>query len=88
MAICHLLRDSSFTITEKIISTAVIPATTVSRINKKGNLSIEEGNHAMTDADKALEVRIKEIEKRLNMFQAMVMKEKVREEGLSRCIEN
>ena len=90
MAICHLLRDSSLTIIEKI-STAVIPATTVSRINRKGNLGIEEGNHAMTDADKALEVRINEIEKRLNMFQAMVMRdmrENVREEGLSRCIEN
>ena len=78
MAICHLLRDSSLTITEKI-STAVIPATTVSRINRKGNLGIEEGNHAMTDADKALEVRINEIEKRLNMFQAIVMREEVRD---------
>ena len=87
MAICHLLRDSSLTITEKI-STAVIPSTTVSRINRKGNLGIEEGNHAMSDADKALEVRINEIEKRLNMFKAIVMREKVREEGLSRCIEN
>ena len=86
MAICHLLRDSSLTITEKI-STAVIP-TTVSKINRKGNMGIEQGNHAMTDADKALEVRINEIEKRLNIFQAMVMREKVREEGLSRCIEN
>ena len=52
MAICHLLMDSSLTIMEKI-STAIIPATTVSRINRKGNLGIEEGNHAMTDADKA-----------------------------------
>ena len=34
------------------------------------------------------EARINEIEKRLNMFQAMVMREKVREEGLSRCIDN
>ena len=63
MAICHLLRDSSLTITEKI-STAVIPATTVSWINRKGNLSIEEGSHPMDNADKALEVRINEIEKR------------------------
>ena len=51
-------------------------------------MGIEAGNHAMTDADKALEVRINEIEKRLNMFQAMVMREKVREEGLSRYIKN
>ena len=70
------------------ISTAVIPATTVSRINRKGNEGIEEGNCAMTNADRALEARITEIEKCLNMFQAMVMREKVREEGLSRCIEN
>ena len=42
----------------------------------------------MDNADKALEARINEIEKRLNMFQAMVMREKVREEGLSRWIEN
>ena len=79
MAICHLLRDSSLTIIEKI-SPAVIPATTVSRINRKGNLGIEEGNHATTDKERALEARIIEIEKRLNMFQAMVMKEKVRDQ--------
>ena len=35
MAICHLVRDSSLTITEKI-STAVIPATTMTRISRKG----------------------------------------------------
>ena len=81
MVICHLVRDSSLTITEKI-STAVIPATTVTRINRKGNSSIEEGRHSMDNADKALEARINEIETRLNMFQAMVMREKVREEGL------
>ena len=80
MAICHLLRDSSLTITEKI-STAVIPATTVSRINRKGNLSIEDGSHTRTDKEKALEARIVEIEIRLNMFQTMVLREKVREEG-------
>ena len=87
LAICHLLRDSSLTITEKI-STAVIPATTVSRINRKGNLSIEDGSDTRTDKEKALEARIVEIEKRLNMFQTMVMREKVREKGLVRCIEN
>ena len=48
----------------------------MTRINRKGNLSIEEGSHSMDNADKALEARINEIEKRLNMFQAMVMREK------------
>ena len=87
MAICHLLRDSSLTITEKI-STAVIPATTVTRINRKGKSSIEEGSHSMDNADKALEARIYEIEKRLNNFQAMVMRGKIREESLPRYLEN
>ena len=87
MAICHLLRDSSLTITEKI-STAVIPATTVTRINRKGNLEIEDGRHTRNGEDKVLEARIVEVEKRLNMFQTMVLREKVREECSIRCIES
>ena len=42
----------------------------------------------MDNVDKALEARIYEIEKHLNKFQTMVMREKVREEGLPRYIEN
>ena len=75
------------TITEKI-STAVIPATTVTRITRKGNLNEEEGGHPMEKVDKDLEARIYEIEKRLNNFQAMVMRGKVREESLPRYLEN
>ena len=63
MAICHLLRDSSLTITEKI-SSAVIPATTVTRINRKGNLEVEDGRHTRNDEEKALEARVVELEKR------------------------
>ena len=44
----------------------------------------EEGSHPMEKADTDLEARINEIEKRLNNFQAMVMREKAREEGLPR----
>ena len=87
MAICHLLRDSSLTITEKI-STAVIPATTMTRINRKGTMNEEEGSHPMEKADKDLEARIYEIEKRLNNFQAMVMRKKAREEGLPRYLQD
>ena len=87
MAICHLLRDSSLTITEKI-STAVIPATTVTRINRKGTMNEEEGSHPMEKVDRDLEARIYEIEKRLNNFQAMVMREKAREEGLPRYLQD
>ena len=87
MAICHLLRDSSLTITEKI-STAVIPATTVTRINRKGTRNDEEGSHPLEKGDRDLEARIYEIEKRLNNFQAMVMREKPREEGLPRYLQD
>ena len=88
MAICHLLRDSSLTFTEKI-STAVIPATTgTTRINRKGNLEVEDGRHTRNNEEKALEARIVELEKRLNMFQTMVLREKVREVGSIRYIES
>ena len=86
MAICHLLRDSSLTITEKI-STAVIPATTVSRINRRDNM-IEQDTSENNKKERTLELRVEELEKRLNMFQTIVMKEKLREEGLVRYIEN
>ena len=86
MAICHLLRDSSLTITEKI-STAVIPATTVSRINRRDNM-IEQDTSENNKKERTLELRVEELEKRLNMFQTIVMKEKLREEGLGRYIEN
>ena len=86
MAICHLLRDSSLTITEKI-STAVIPATTVSRINRRDNM-IEQDTSENNEKERTLELRVEELEKRLNMFQTIVMKEKLREEGLVRYIEN
>ena len=86
MAICHLLRDSSLTITEKI-STAVIPATTVSRINRRDNM-IEQDTSENNEKERTLELRVEELEKRLNMFQTIVMKEKLREKGLVRYIEN
>ena len=83
MAICHLVRDSSLTITEKI-STAVIPATSMTRIKQKGTMTGEEGSHPMEKLDRDLEARIYEIEKCLNNFQAMVMRDKAKEEGLPR----
>ena len=58
MSICHLLRDSSLTLTEKI-SSAKIPATTVTRVNRKGQLDLEEGIHIK---EKVLEARITELE--------------------------
>ena len=53
MTICHLIRDSSLTITEKI-STAVIPATSMTRIKRKGTMTGEEGSHQMKQERDAL----------------------------------
>ena len=83
IAICHLVRDSSLTITEKI-STAVIPATSMARINRKEKMTDVEGSYPMKHLNRDLERRIYEIEKRLNNFQAMVMRDKAKEEGLPR----
>ena len=87
MAICHLLRDSSLTITEKI-SSAIIPATNVTRINRKGQLDIEDGNYVRKIEETASEAMIAELEKRVNMFQTMFLKEKAKNDGSIRYLEN
>ena len=43
MAICHLLRDSSLSITEKL-SSIVIPATTITRLSIREQREIESGS--------------------------------------------
>ena len=83
IAICHLLRDNSLTITEKI-STAVIPATSIARKNRNQMMTEGEGRYPMKRTNRSLEERIYEIEKRLNNFQAMVMRDKAKEEGKPR----
>ena len=77
IAICHLVRDSSLTITEKI-STAVIPATSMARINRKEIMTEAERSYPLKHLNRNLEQRIYEIEKRLNSFQAMAMRDKAR----------
>ena len=61
MAICHLVRDSSLTITEKI-STAVIPATSMARINRKEMMTEGEESYPRKHLNRNLEQRIYEIE--------------------------
>ena len=80
MAICHLLRDSSLTITEKI-SSAIIPAATVTRINRKGQLELEDGNYMKKIEEQAFEARIANLEKHVNMFQTLILKEKAKNDG-------
>ena len=65
MAICHLVRDSSLSITEKL-SSAIIPATTITRLSRREQREIESGRLE----EETIEVRIINLEKRVNMFQA------------------
>ena len=59
----------------------------MSRINRRDNI-IEQDTSENNKKERTLELRVEELEKRLNMFQTIVMKEKLREEGLVRYIEN
>ena len=63
MAICHLVRDSSLSITEKL-SSSIIPATTITRLSRREQKKIESGRLE----EETIEVRINNLEKRVNMF--------------------
>ena len=83
MAICHLVRDSSLTITEKL-SAAIIPAATITRINRREQLEIENGRIE----GETVEARITILEKCVNLFQTLLLKEKTKTDGSIRCLEN
>ena len=83
MAICHLVRDSSLSITEKL-SSVIIPATTIIRLSRREQREIESGRLE----EETIEVRIINLEKRLNMFQALIIKEKDKNNGSIEYLEN
>ena len=83
MAICHLVRDSSLSITEKL-SSAIIPATAITRLNRREQREIESGRIE----EETIEVRIINLEKRVNMFQTLLVKEKEKNNGSIRYLEN
>ena len=83
MAICHLVRDSSLSITEKL-SSAIIPATTITRLSTREQREIESGRLE----EETIEVRIINLEKRVNMFQTLLVKEKEKNKGSIRYLEN
>ena len=70
VAICHLVRDSSLSITEKI-SSAIIPTTTITRLNRRNQNEVETGNF-----EESLELRVNDLEMRMTMFQTVLVKEK------------
>ena len=83
MAICHLVRDSSLSITEKL-SSAIIPATAITRLNRREQREIESGRIE----EETIEVRIINLEKRVNMFQALLVKDKEKNNGSIKYLEN
>ena len=66
MAVCHLLRDSSLSVTQKL-SSVFIPATTITRLSIREQRDIETGR---------LEARMVTLEKSVSRIQTMVIKEK------------
>ena len=83
MAVCHLLRDSSLSATEKLSSIS-IPATTITRLSIREQREIESGRLE----EETLEVIIVTLEKRLNMIQTLVIKEKEKNNESIRRLEN
>ena len=82
MAICHLVRDSSLSITEKL-SSAIIPATTITRLSRREQRELESGRF-----EESIEVRINNLEMRVNMFQTVLVKEKEKNTGSIKYLEN
>ena len=70
VAICTLVRDSSLSITEKL-SSAILPAKTITRLNRKKQNEVENGNF-----EESIELRMTELETRMMMFQTAFVKEK------------
>ena len=71
MAVCHLLRDSSLSVTQKL-SSVFIPATTITRLSIREQKDIETGRLE----EKTFELRMVTLKKRVNMIQTLVIKEK------------
>ena len=71
MAVCHLLRDSTLSVTQKL-SSVFIPATTITRLSIREQRDIETGRLE----EKTFEARMVTLEKRVSRIQTMVIKEK------------
>ena len=66
LAVCHLVRDSSLTLTEKIIS-VLIPVSSAAKIRKDQAMGRSGQSTSAT-----LEARVYDLETRLNNFQAQM----------------
>ena len=69
VAVCTLIRDSSLSLTKKI-SSAILPATTITRINKKKNKELENGSFEET-----IEMRMTDLETQMTMFKTVFIRD-------------
>ena len=86
-----LLEDSFFFLAgenpdhnERRCSSAIILAVTITRINRRGQLEIEDGRIE----EETFEARITNLEKHVNMFLTLLLKEKAKNDGSIRYLEN
>ena len=70
VAICTLVKDSSLSLTEKI-SSAILPATAITRLNKKKQNEAEPGSF-----EKSIELRMTDLENQMSMFKTVFVREK------------
>ena len=75
MAICHLIRDSSLSLTEKV-SSVIVPISTEARRRRQ----IASESERRTNSD--LEARVSDLEARLNNFQAQIIRNMGRNQDL------
>ena len=83
MAVCHLVRDSSLSVTEKL-SSIIILATTITRLSIREQREVESGRLE----EETFEVRMVTLEKRVNIIQTFIIKEKEKNIESIKCLEN
>ena len=78
VAICTLVRDSSLSITEKLL-----PATTITRLNKKKQNEVETGSF-----EESIELRMTDLETQMTMFKTVFVREKEKNIKTIKYLEN
>ena len=80
MACCTLIRDSSLSLTQKL-SSAVLPATSISWMSRKRNQGIDSGN--IED----FEMRVSDLENQMSVFKAVFINDTDKDTQAPRPIE-
>ena len=82
VAVCTLVRDSSLSLTEKI-SSAILPATAITRMNRKKQNEVETGSF-----EESIELRMTDLETQMTMFKTVFIREKEKNIKTIKQLEN